>query len=278
MLAAARLAADGHTVYATMRDLARQDNLLAEVKRRGGKVRLLHLDVTVDESIGAAVATIAAEEGKLHVVINNAGYGIGGFFEDLSDEEIRAQLETNFFGVQRVTRHTLPLLRMTSAEAGKSANVKIINISSGQGRSALPGISAYAASKFALEGFSESLYFELIPFGVQVVLLEPGGFRTEGLLKNKRMAKRGGDPTSPYATYSQKLKQRIDEMVESGRGMGDPEVVARAIAKIIQNPKPRLRYVVGTATKIRLLARSILPFRWFAALVLKIIYGAAGKD
>lgn len=273
MLTSARLAAAGYTVYATMRDLARKDGLLTEVKRRGGEVRLLPLDVTDDTSIAGVVAKIVAEEGKLHVVINNAGYGIGGFFEDLSEDEIRAQLETNFFGVQKVLRHTLPLLRKTAADEGKSANVKIINISSGQGRSALPGVSAYAASKFALEGFSESLYFELQPFGVRVILVEPGSFHTEALDKNKRLAKRGGDPSSPYTLYSLKLQQRVDDMTKSDRGTGDPEDVARIIEKIIKDPKPRLRYVVGTATKLRLLARGILPFRWFAALVLRIAFG-----
>ena len=115
MLAAVRLASGGHAVYATMRNLAKKDDLLAESARRGGEIRILELDVTKDDSIITAVEQIELEEGCIDVLINNAGYAIGGFFEDLTEQEIRDQMETNFFGVQKVTRAVLPVMRKTAA-------------------------------------------------------------------------------------------------------------------------------------------------------------------
>ncbi len=273
MLAAARLAAAGHTVYATMRDLKKKEDLLEEVGRRGAKVRLLELDVTKDPTIAAAVKQVEADEGRLHVLVNNAGYGIGGFFEDLQEAEIRAQFETNLFGVQKVTRHCLPLLRKTAAESEKNGSVKIINISSGQGRSALPGLGAYSASKFALEGFSESLHIELLSFGVQVVLLEPGGYRTKIFTDNSRQAAGAGDPNSPYTPLSKALDRRIAALVASEKGIGDPEDVAKMIEKVVNQAKPRLRYRVGSGGTLRMLAIALLPFRWYAALVHRMIFG-----
>ncbi|MFQ6675511.1 MAG: SDR family oxidoreductase, partial [Fidelibacterota bacterium] len=179
LLTAARLSVRNHVVFATMRDLSAKGGLLKEVEKRGGNIRLLSLDVTDDDSIAGVHRQIVTEEGKLHVLVNNAGYGIGGFFEDLSEGEIREQMETNFFGVQKVCRAFLPLMRKTASIPGEPP-VQIINISSPQGRSPYPGLGAYAASKWALEGFSESLYFELKPFGISVVVLEPGAHRTPG--------------------------------------------------------------------------------------------------
>jgi len=277
LLTAARLADAGHSVYATMRNLSRKDDLLSEVKQRGGEVRLLPLDVTDDASINAVVAKIAAEEEKLHVVINNAGYGIGGFFEDLTEAEIRAQMETNFFGVQKVIRRALPLMRKTAAPLGRDSRVKIINISSVQGRSSLPGMSAYAASKFALEGFSESLAHELRPFGIHVVLVEPGGFRTQIFTENALLTDRVHDPDSPYAPYSQRLLDRANQIIKSGRSIGDPEEVAGLLERIVNHPRPRLRYMIGSAARLRFLAQRLLPSRWFAALVQRIAFGEVSK-
>jgi len=206
MLASARLAAGGHTVYATMRNLKKQDTLKLELKQRDTKCQILHLDVTDDNSISKVINTIEKQDSRLDVLINNAGYGIGGFFEDLSEDEIRSQFETNFFGVQKVTRSALPLMRATASKSGKDFSTKIINISSAQGRSTLPGLGAYGASKFALEGFSESLFFELQPFGIEVVILEPGTYSTKAIDENSHEADAGLKPDSPYAKYTQQLK------------------------------------------------------------------------
>ena len=152
MLTSARLAAAGHTIYATMRNMQKQDTLKLELKRRNTECHILPLDVTNDNSINKVINTIEKQDSRLDVLINNAGYGIGGFFEDLSEDEIRSQFETNFFGVQKVTRSALPLMRATASKSGKDFSTKIINISSAQGRSSLPGLGGLRCIKICARG------------------------------------------------------------------------------------------------------------------------------
>ena len=273
MLAAARLSAGGHTVYATMRNLQKQDTLKLELKQRDTKCQILHLDVTDDNSISKVINTIEKQDSRLDVLINNAGYGIGGFFEDLSEDEIRSQFETNFFGVQKVTRSALPLMRATASKSGEDFSTKIINISSAQGRSTLPGLGAYGASKFALEGFSESLYFELQPFGIEVVILEPGTYLTKAIDENSHEAGAGLKPDSPYAKYTKRLKDLHGKILITKKGVGEPEDVAIMIEDIINRNRNKLRYIAGTQAKIRVWMRSILPFRWFSKIILKLAMG-----
>ena len=273
MLAAARLSAGGHTVYATMRNLQKQDTLKLELKQRDTKCQILHLDVTDDNSISKVIDTIEKQAGRLDVLINNAGYGIGGFFEDLSEDEIRSQFETNFFGVQKVTRSALPLMRATASKSGEDFSTKIINISSVQGRSTLPGLGAYGASKFALEGFSESLYFELQPFGIEVVILEPGTYLTKAIDENSHEADAGLDTDSPYVKYAKRLKDLHSNILINKKGVGDPEDVAIMIEDIINRKRNKLRYLAGTQAKMRVWMRSIFPFRWFSKIILKLAMG-----
>jgi NAD(P)-dependent dehydrogenase (short-subunit alcohol dehydrogenase family) len=277
MLAAARLAAGNHQVYATMRDLNKKIALLEEADRRGSELSVLQLDVTDKASIRSAIQHIEKNVGRLDILINNAGYGIGGFFEDLTEEEIRSQFETNFFGVQNVTRAALPLLRKTASQPERAGLVKIINVSSIQGRSALPGMSAYAASKFSLEGFSESLALELAPLGIHVSLVEPGGFRTKIFTDNVRMAAGSTDPDSAYFVYSQHIKRRADQVIVSSVTTGDPEKVAQLIEKIIDRPRPRLRYLIGNFARLRLLMIRVLPWRWYSTIVRRIAYGKSER-
>ena len=273
MLTAARLAAGGHTIYATMRNLQKQDTLKLELEKRATKCQILHLDVTDDKSINKAIDTIEKQSHRLDVLINNAGYGIGGFFEDLSEDEIRSQFETNFFGVQKVTRSALPLMRTTASKSGKDFSTKIINISSAQGLSTLPGLGAYGASKFALEGFSESLYFEIQPFGIEVVILEPGTYLTKAIDENSHEAGIGLDTDSPYAKYAKRLKDLHSNILITKKGVGDPEDVAIMIEDIINRKRNKLRYLAGTQAKIRVWMKSILPFRWFSKIILKLVMG-----
>ena len=273
MLAAARLAAGGHTIYATMRNLQKQDTLKLELKQRDTKCQILHLDVTDDNSISKVINTIEKQDSRLDILINNAGYGIGGFFEDLSEDEIRSQFESNFFGVQKVTRSALPLMRATASRSGKDFSTKIINISSAQGLSTLPGLGAYGASKFALEGFSESLYFEIQPFGIEVVILEPGTYLTKAIDENSHEAGIGLDTDSPYAKYAKRLKDLHSNILITKKGVGDPEDVAIMIEDIINRKRNKLRYLAGTQAKIRVWMKSILPFRWFSKIILKLVMG-----
>ena len=274
MLTAARLAAGGHTIYATMRNLQKQGALKLELEKRETKCQILRLDVTEDKSINNVIDTIEKQDSRLDVLINNAGYGIGGFFEDLSEDEIRSQFETNFFGVQKVTRSALPLMRATASRSGKDFSTKIINISSAQGRSTLPGLGAYGASKFALEGFSEGLYFELQPFGIEVVILEPGTFLTKAIDENSHEANAGLDTDSPYAKYTKRLKDLHRNILITKKGVGDPEDVAIMIEDIINRKRNKLRYLAGTQAKIRVLMRTILPFSWFSRIINSFIMGS----
>ena len=275
MISAARLSSSGNTVYASMRDLSKSNELKSELKRRDTNCHIIELDVCDDVSIQNTINTITDQEGKLDILINNAGYGIGGFFEDLSEKEIRDQFETNFFGVQKVTRIALPLMRKTAKKSTNMFSTKIINVSSAQGRSALPGLGAYGSSKFALEGFSEGLYFELNPFGIEVILLEPGTYSTKAIDDNSKEAHLGANLQSPYFEFTNRLKDLHSKILDTRRGVGDPEDVAVIIEKIIKRKKNKLRYLAGTQAKIRVGLRSILPFNWFSKIILKITMGIA---
>ena len=275
MISAARLSSLGYTVYASMRDLSKNNDLKIELDRRDTNCHMIELDVRDDTSIQKTINTIADNEGRLDILINNAGYGIGGFFEDLSEKEIRDQFETNFFGVQKVTRIALPLMRKTAMKSEKIFSTKIINVSSAQGRSALPGLGAYGSSKFALEGFSEGLYFELHPFGIEVVLLEPGTYSTKAIDDNSKEAKAGSNVQSPYVEFTNRLKDLHSKILDNRRGVGDPEDIAIIIEKIIKRKKNKLRYLAGTQAKIRVGLRSILPFNWFSKIILTITMGTA---
>ena len=277
MLSAARLSVAGHTVYASMRNLQKKEALLVEVESRGGEVKLLKLDVTDNTTIDDAINTIESERGRLDILINNAGYGLGGFFEDISEREFRDQMETNFFGVLKMTRRALPLMRRSTTDHG---NVKIINISSAQGRAPIPGLGAYGTSKWALEGFSEALYHELAPFGIRVVIVEPGSYRTEIFTSNAHVAEQAENQVSPYARFSVALRRKIETMTKGGSvGMGDnPEVVAELIEKIVTSRSPKLRYVVGRQARIRILLRAVLPMNCYSGLLRKALFGSVERS
>jgi len=271
LISAARLSSLGYTVYASMRDLSKSNDLKVELERRDTNCHMIELDVCDNVSIQKTVNTITKQEGKLDILINNAGYGIGGFFEDLSEKEIRDQFETNFFGVQNVSRIALPLMRKTAKQSKDMFSTKIINVSSAQGRSALPGLGAYGSSKFALEGFSEGLYFELYPFGIEVVLLEPGTFSTKAINENSKEAKAGSNVQSPYVEFTNRLKDLHSKILDTRKGVGDPEDIAIIIEKIIKRKKNKLRYLAGAQAKIRVWLRSILPFNWYSKIILKLM-------
>ncbi len=258
LLAAARLASQKHKVIATMRDPEKSGPLVNEVHRRKGEVDILQLDVTNQGSIKRAFNYIGSQYGYLDVLVNNAGYGIGGFFEDLTEEELRAQFETNFFGVQNVTREAIPLMRHRKG-------AKIINISSVAGFSTSPCFGAYNASKWALEAFSESLRYELKLFGIDVVLIEPGTYRTNIFHDNAKYAKNFNDPQSPYFLISQKLKKKVLEYVESCRK--DPETIAALIEKIINTTHPKFRNIPDLEGRLLFTFRKILPFKLYSWMV-----------
>ena len=263
-LTAVRLATQGHFVWATMRDLSKKDPLEKALSNRNVQVTIRVLDVTKTDTIKSVVEEIQQKHGKIDVLINNAGYGIGGFFEDLSEDEIRAQMETNFFGVQNVCREVIPLMR-------KQAKGRIINISSIAGQVAVPCLSAYNTSKWALEAFSESLYYELGLFGIDVVLVEPGSYPTNIFTQNAHYAKNFDNEQSPYFSFSQKLKSISKKTIRKLNR--DPDEVALLVEKIVNKSHPRLRYVSDFSSWSRMVIQQILSPRIILYFFRRIMYG-----
>ena len=264
LLTAARLASRGHQVIATMRNLDKQGPLQDEVRRRQASVDVRQLDVTDPKSIAACMKDVGEEYGRIDVLINNAGFGMAGFFEDLTQEEIRAQFETNFFGVQNVTRAVIPFMRPQGWG-------KIINLSSVSGFSASPAFGAYCASKWALEAFSEALRYELRLFGIDVHLIEPGTYRTKIFDENARRAKNFANPESPYFVYSSHLDKLVKDHVADCHK--DPEDIAALAEKIINSCRAPFRNIPDIETQFMAALRKVLPFRAYSWLVNRAVFG-----
>jgi NAD(P)-dependent dehydrogenase (short-subunit alcohol dehydrogenase family) len=260
LLTTVTLAKRGWRVLATMRDLARREKLEAAARAAGvlDRIELLALDVTDAEQIAALAATIAARPGPLDAIVNNAGFAMAGFAEDVTDAELRQQFETNFFGAAAVTRAFLPQLRRQGAG-------HIVMVSSISGRMGFPGISSYCASKFALEGWAETLRMELKPLGIQVVLVEPGSFETDIWTRNATISSRTLDANSPNADRVARWRKQL----ETGKPKANPQAVANGIATILDHHRPKLRYVFGRDAKMSLLLHRLLPASAFERLLVK---------
>ncbi|PWU79071.1 MAG: short-chain dehydrogenase/reductase [Candidatus Nitrosopolaris wilkensis] len=228
------LSRNGFLTYATMRNLNKSENIKSLAEKEKLPLKLIELDVTDDGSVKNAIQSIKAEANRIDVLVNNAGYGVNGAFEDLAMEEIRAQYETNLFGVIRVTQAVLPIMR-------KQKSGIIVNISSGAGRFGYPGGSAYVSTKFAIEGLSESMSYELEPFGIRVVLVEPGVIRTN-FVNSMVAAKKSQDPNSPYSQLMKNVATSFQQMLEGG---SSSDVVAKVVLKAVTSENPSLRYLAG---------------------------------
>ena len=187
------LARNGFITYATMRDTKKGLSLNSVAKKENLQLKILQLDVTDEGSVNRAIKSIYAESEQIDVLVNNAGYGLVGAFEDISMDEIKLQFETNFFGLIRVTQVVLPIMRNQNSG-------KIVNISSGAGRFGFPTGSIYVSTKFAVEGLSESLAYEVEPFGIKIILVEPGVIKTN-FFNASIMAKKSLDSNSPYSKF-----------------------------------------------------------------------------
>ena len=228
------LARSGFRTYATMRNLNKSENIKSVATKENLPIHINQLDVTDDISIKNAVQSILSEVGRIDVLVNNAGYALNGAFEDLTMDEIKAQFETNLFGVIRTTQAILPIMR-------KQEFGIIVNMSSGAGRLGYPGGSAYVSTKFAVEGLSESMAYELEPFGIKVVLVEPGVIRTN-FANAMVVAKKSQDPNSPYSQIMQKMATSFEHMMENG---SSPDLVAKVVLKAVTSENPSLRYLAG---------------------------------
>lgn len=254
------LAGHGFEVYATMRNLSRRRRLDAEARRRGVNLEVLQLDITDRVSIEEAAHTIVERSGGICGLVNNAGIIIRGYFEDVSDAEVRQVFETNVFGTMAVTRAVLPYMRA----AGRG---RIVIITSGGGRVAAPGNSAYCASKFALEGFGEALAQEAALLGLQVVLVEPSFVKTELLGRNRHAAVGALDPDGPYYEWFQQIERIADHEMETSPVSA--EDVARVVHRALTTRRPKLRYLVRLRAKVLIALRRRLPSELFERVWLR---------
>jgi len=234
-LAAIEFARRGDRVFASMRDTAKGDALLREAEASGQSVEVVQLDVTDAASVERCVADVTARAGVIDVLVNNAGVGIHGPIEECDDDEIAGIFETNVFGLVRVTRAVAPQMR-------ERRSGTIVNVSSLAGKVSSPFGGVYSASKHAVEALSDALYYELHPFGVRVVVVEPGGFETE-FSANRVLARRFGEG-SPYAELERRFAERGSRLPGGGQ-RASAQVVAEAIVDAAHAEEPKRRYLVG---------------------------------
>ena len=227
------LAREGYFTYATMRDTTKSNKIKEIAQKENLKINVLELDVDDEKSVKSAIAQILDQKQRIDVLVNNAGWGLWGCVEDVSVDEFKEQFETNFFSIIRLIQEVAPTMR-------KQSSGTIVNVSSVVGRIGFPASPAYISSKFALEGLSESLRFEFAPFGVDVIIIEPGVIKTN-FMKNMKMAKKS-ELDTVYKDITTKVVSGVKMMVEMGT---PPKEVANTIVKAIKDKKPLPRYVVG---------------------------------
>ena len=257
------LARRGFYTYASVHNINKSTTLESTANAERLPLKLIQLDVTDDRSVKEAFEKIVLEKGRIDVLINNAGYGLFGALEDLSMDEIKVQFETNFFGVIRVTQQVLPIMRTHLNGSGGI----IVNVSSLNGLVAFPVISAYVGTKFALEGLSESIAYELEPFGIKVILIEPGPIGSN-FMKARVSSKRALDPQSPYLELVKKFNDKTYSVHENAT---HPEEVAEDIFQAISAEKPEFRYVVGKYADSLLKARKNMLYSEFQKMIIQDI-------
>lgn len=257
LLTSIELAKAGFRVVATMRDLGRRERLDRAAGAAGiaAQLDIRALDVTNFEALPAFVDAVVRDHGRLDVLVNNAGFAVAGFVEDIKLEELRFQFETNFFGAVAMTKAVLPTMR-------RQRSGHIIQVSSIAGLHGSVTVASYSASKHALEGWSESLRFEVNSLGIKVVLVEPGAYLTDIWTRGAVMGEKATAQDSPNIQRSLRMRDRIQALPKQ-----NPIEVARLIARIAQDPNPKLRYLVGRDAKMQLILKRILPWKWHEKLV-----------
>src|SRR5215204_4430905 len=255
---AKRLSDVGWRVYATARNVEK----IAPLEASG--CRLLPLDVTDEDSMASAVEEVEREEGAIGALVNNAGYSQSGAVETVPMEKVRAQFETNVFGLVRLTQLVLPGMR-------RARSGRIVNLSSMGGRLVFPGGGFYHATKYAVEAISDALRFEVKGFGIDVVLVEPGLIRTEFGTAAAGGVSEAGEGEGDYAQFNAHVASSTAEIYESGgpiaRLGGVSEAVAKVIDKVLSAKRPRARYTVTPSAKVLIANRAVLPDRAWDALM-----------
>ena len=255
------LAKEGYYTYATMRDTKKSDKIKELGQKDNLKIDVLELDVDDEGSVKTAMKKILDEKQRVDVIVNNAGWGLWGCVEDVSVDEFKAQFETNFFSIIRLIQEVGPAMR-------KQGSGKIVNISSVAGRIGFPASPAYISSKFALEGLSESLRLEMSPFGIDVIIIEPGVIKTN-FLNPVKLAKKSESDTA-YSDITAKVVSGVKMMAE----MGTPaKEVADTIVKAIKDDKPLPRYIVGNDASMFLEAKKGKTDIEFENYLKKELYG-----
>lgn len=249
--AAKNLSGMGHVVYAASRRVERMADLAAS------GVRVISLDVTDQDSMESCVSTVISEQGRIDVLVNNAGYGYFGPVETVTMEEARRQLEVNLFGLARLTQLVLPHMR--AQHSGR-----IVNVSSVAGKAVLIHGGWYNVSKFAVEALSDALRMETRQFGIDVVLIEPSGIRTEwgGIAADNLSASTAG---TAYSSCAEK-EAAIFHYAYSSKFLSGPSCVSRAICRAVNSRRPRLRYKPGRGASTMVFFHAILPARWWDQL------------
>ena len=226
------LAKKGYQTFASMRDSKKSEKLKQIADKENLPIIILELDVDSEESVVSAVKKIMKDSNRIDVLVNNAGYGQFGCLEDVSIDEFRKQFETNLFSIVRIIQEVAPVMR-------KQGSGIIVNISSLAGRMGLPGSPAYISSKFALEGLTECLRYELGMFGIKTTLIEPGVVKTN-FFKSMRIPESKKDPK--YKQITEKMLSGLKMMVEMGT---PPSQVAEVVVKVIHDKEIMPRYIVG---------------------------------
>ena len=236
------LARDGFYTFATVRNSKKAEKILQIAKKEKLNIEIIELDVDDEKSISVTIEKIISKKQRIDVLVNNAGWGLFGSVEDVSMKDFRAQFETNFFGIISIIQKVAPIMR-------KQGSGIIVNVSSVAGRIGFPGSPAYISSKFALEGLSESLRYELGQFGVKTIIIEPGVIKTN-FVSSMKIAE--PKPDSPYKEITEKVIMGIKMMAELGT---PPSEVATTILHAIKEENPRPRYIVGNDAQMFLEAK-----------------------
>jgi NAD(P)-dependent dehydrogenase (short-subunit alcohol dehydrogenase family) len=241
------LSESGHTVYGTTRkDCGTND-----------KIFVIRLDLTDPSSIKKAVETVIQKEGRIDVLINNAGMHSGGPIETLPSEYIQLQMDTNFYGMVQLTREVLPFMR-------KQGGGMIINFGSIGGIMGLPFQAFYSASKFAVEGFSEALRMEVKPFNIKVVVINPGDFHTNNSANRRNFL----SPTNTYDPYHENFNNTLKQIENDEANGWQPMVLARKLVKLVESRKPRQKYIIASfEQKLAVLLKFILPDKLFRTIL-----------
>jgi NAD(P)-dependent dehydrogenase (short-subunit alcohol dehydrogenase family) len=254
---ALHLAASGWNVSGAVLTAQEEENLRGQCQARSVTVRPFRMDVTDEAQVRSGIASVIAAAGRIDALVQFAGLGLRGFFEDLDDDEIRRVFDVNVFGMMNVTRAVLPYMRQ--ARSGR-----IVITSSVAGRMPSMSIGGYASSKFAAEGFAECLRQEVYPFGIRVSLLEPGLIATPHFTVNRNRGRRAVDPASPYYAWFCQHEKLVDRIL--ARRSFTAADVARQVERILCARQPKLRYVVGWKAKLVFTLRRYIPGEWFQEL------------